>query len=91
MYLPTAQVEHVSMFDVAENLPAAHGMHELAPAAVPVFVIDPAPHPMHSSTFDAVEYVPAAQAVHVVAPADEPVSVIDPAWHGTQYDFSSSS
>ena len=77
--LPASHPVHAATAELVEYLPAAHGMHELAPAAVPVFVIDPAPHPMHSSTFDAVEYVPAAQAVHVVAPADEPVSVIDPA------------
>ena len=70
---------HDATFDVTEYLPVLHLLHELAPAAVPVFVIDPATHPMHSSTFDAVEYIPAAQAVHIVAPADEPVSVIDPA------------
>ena len=70
---------HKATFDAVEYLPAAHGVHELAPASVPVFVIEPAPHSMHDVTFDAVEYLPTSHAVHVVAPAAEPVPVIDPA------------
>ena len=44
-------------------------MHELAPALVPVFVIEPALQSVHEVSVDAVEYLPAAQGVHVVAPA----------------------
>ena len=60
-------------------MPAAHSRHAVAPALVPVFVIDPAAQSTHDATFDAVEYVPGAHAVHVVAPLPVPVSVIEPA------------
>ena len=73
--------------DITEYLPAPHSVHELAPALVPVFVIEPAPQSVHAATFDAVEYLPAAHAAHAVAPAAEPVSVIEPAWHGAQNDL----
>ena len=73
--------------DITEYLPAPHSVHELAPALVPVLVIEPAPQSLHAATFDAVEYLPAAHAVHVVAPAEEPVSVMEPAWHGAQNDL----
>ena len=73
--------------DIAEYLPAPHSVHELAPALVPVFVIEPAPQSVHAATFDAVEYLPAAHAAHAVAPAAEPVSVIEPAAHSEQYDL----
>ena len=77
----------LSANEVVEYLPAAHGVHELAPASVPVFVIEPAPHSMHDVTFDAVEYLPAPHAMHFVALAAVPVSVIDPAAHSEQYDL----
>ena len=73
--------------DITEYLPAPHSVHELAPALVPVFVIEPAPQSVHAATFDAVEYLPAAHAAHAVAPAAEPVSVIEPPWHGAQNDL----
>ena len=73
--------------DITEYLPAPHSVHELAPALVPVLVIEPAPQSLHAATFDAVEYLPAAHAAHAVAPAAEPVSVIEPAWHGAQNDL----
>ena len=73
--------------DITEYLPAPHSVHELAPALVPVFVIEPALQSVHAATFDAVEYLPAAHAAHAVAPAAEPVSVIEPAWHGAQNDL----
>ena len=73
--------------DITEYLPAPHSVHELAPALVPAFVIEPAPQSVHAATFDAVEYLPAAHAAHAVAPAAEPVSVIEPAWHGAQNDL----
>ena len=78
---------HDATVDAVEYLPAAHGVHELAPAAAPVFVIKPALHSMHDATFDAVEYLPAPHAVHFVALAAVPVSVIDPAAHSEQYDL----
>ena len=78
---------HKATFDAVEYLPAAHGVHELAPASAPVFVIEPALHSMHDATFDAVEYLPASHAVHFVAPADAPLSVIDPVSHDVQNDL----
>ena len=70
---------HEAAAEVAEYLPAAHSRHELAPALLPAFVMDPAPQSMHSATFDAVEYLPATHAVHAFAPVNAPVSVIEPA------------
>ena len=78
---------HEAAAEVAEYLPAAHSRHELAPALLPAFVIEPAPQSTHDAMFDAVEYLPATHAVQFVAPADEPVSVIDPAAHSEQYDL----
>ncbi len=76
---------HDEPVDVIEYLPAAHALHAIAPAAVPVSVIDPAPHSMHELVAEVAEYLPAAHAVHVVAAALLPVSVIEPALHGEQY------
>ena len=73
------QSVHDATCDATEYLPAAHSRHELAPAAAPVFVIEPAPQLVHDATFDPVEYMPAAHAVHAFAPSDDPVSVIEPA------------
>ena len=80
---------HAETLDAVEYLPAAHSTHELAPPKDPVFVIEPAPHPMHDESVDTVEYLPAPHAVHAVAPAADPVSVIDPAAHSEQYDLPS--
>ena len=79
-----------SAAEVAEYLPAPHSAHELAPARVPVFVIEPGSHSMQDESVEASEYVPAAHGVHVVAPDAEPLSVIDPAAHSEQYDLPSS-
>ena len=87
VYVPARQSEHDAKVDAVEYLPAAHGVHELAPASVPVFVIEPAPHSMHDVAFDAVEYLPASHAMHFVAPADVPLSVIDPVSHDVQNDL----
>ena len=78
---------HDGTFDAVEYLPALHEVHELAPALMPVFVIEPAPQSMHDATLDVVEYLPAMHAVHVVAAAAAPVSVIEPATHSEQYDL----
>ena len=43
-----AQLVHEATFDAVEYSPAAHAVHELAPAAVPVFVIDPAIHTLQN-------------------------------------------
>jgi hypothetical protein len=51
----------------------------LAPAAVPVFVIEPALQPVHDATFDCSEYVAGPHRLQVLAPAAVPVSVIEPA------------
>ena len=85
IYFPASHGVHASTFDAVEIVPAAHAVHELAPAKEPVFVIEPASHVMQPVEFD--EYSPAAHAVHVVAPAAEPVSVVEPAAHSEQYDF----
>lgn len=42
-----AQVEHDATLEVNEYVPAAHLLHLIAPALVPVFVIDPAPQVTH--------------------------------------------
>ena len=78
---------HDATFEATEYLPAPHSVHELAPALVPVFVIEPAPQSEHDAASDAVEYLPAAHAAHAVAPAAEPVSVIEPAAHSEQNDL----
>ena len=63
---------------------AGQARQTVAPALLPVFVIEPASQSVHEATFDAVEYLPASHAVHVVAPALVPVSVIEPAAHVMQ-------
>ena len=85
-YVPAAHLAHVLSADTVEYLPALHLLQELAPAMLPVFVIEPAMHSVHDSSDDAVEYLPASHAVHVVAPAAGPVFVIEPAWQPLQYD-----
>ena len=86
-YCPTLHASHAVTFDAAENLPCAHSMHVLAPALVPVLVIEPARHRAHFvSTAESAEYWPAVHAVQLVAPAAEPRPVIDPATQPEQYD-----
>ena len=41
------QFEHDATSEDNEYEPAAQGEHVVAPALVPEFVIDPAPHSMH--------------------------------------------
>ena len=51
-------------------MPAAHAIHALAPAMVPVFVIDPAGHTLQSpSSFEpaVAAYLPTSQSVHALA------------------------
>ena len=78
---------HDGTVDAVEYLPAAHSVHELAPALAPVFVMDPALQSVHDATFDAVEYLPAPHALHAVAPVAAPVLVIEPATHSEQNDL----
>ena len=73
------QLEHKATLDDNEYEPAAQGVHVVAPALVPVSVINPAPHDKHDATFEDNEYSPATHGVHVVAPALIPVFVMDPA------------
>ena len=75
---------HAATFDAVEYLPTAHTVHVMAPALVPVFVIEPASQSEHDATFEAFEYLPAEHAVHVVAPALVPVPVLEPATHTLQ-------
>ena len=70
-------------FDAVEYMPAAHCVHVVAPALLPVSVSEPAGQSMHDATSDLVEYFPALQAVHTVAPDAKPVSVIEPAKHAS--------
>ena len=76
-----AQFEHDATAEDNEYEPVAQGVHVVAPAFVPVFVMDPAPQVAHDATFEDNEYEPAAQGVHIVAPALVPVFVMDPAPH----------
>ena len=78
---------HAATFDAIEYLPTAHAVHVVAPALVPVLVMEPAVQPIQTPTLDAVEYLPAAHAVQVVAPAEEPVFVMEPGAHSEQYDL----
>ena len=73
------------MSDLVEYRPVLHFVHEVAPAPLPVSVIEPALQAEQASTADAVEYSPATQAMHALAPAALPVSVREPAWHCRQY------
>ena len=41
---PAAQSEHDATFEASEYVPAAHGVHVVAPDAEPLSVIDPAAH-----------------------------------------------
>ena len=75
-----AHVEHDATLEDNEYVPAAQGVQVVAPALVPVFVIDPAPQVEHDVVGDN-EYEPAAQGVQVVAPALVPVFVMEPAVH----------
>ena len=80
-YVPVPQSVHDATFEAVENLPAAHAAHELAPALVPVFVIEPAAHTMQSAAFVdplPATYLPAPHAVH-----DESVDAVEylPAAH----------
>ena len=75
-------------FDTVEYLPALHSMQELAPAADPVFVIEPAWQSVHEVSLGSVEYVPGRHLSHVVAPGSSSVlSVMEPAAQSGQYDF----
>ena len=81
------QSVHAATFDAVEYLPTAHAVHVVAPALVPVLVIDPSAQSVHEATFEAVEYLPTSHEVQFVAPAVSPVSVIEPAAHSEQYDL----
>ena len=61
------QVEHDATLEDNEYVPAAQGVHVVAPVLVPVFVNDMAPQVKHEAT-PGFEYFPAAQGVHEVAP-----------------------
>ena len=78
---------HDATSEVVEYLPAPHSVQMLAPAFVPVFVIEPAAHSVHNATFEVSEYLPATHGVQALAPALVPVSVIEPAAHSEQWDF----
>ena len=83
-YFPAGHDVQAATFESVEYLPTAHRVQMLAPAPVPVFVIEPALQSAHDESVDFSEYLPAAHAVHFVAPAEEPVSVIEPAAHSLQ-------
>jgi hypothetical protein len=67
---PAAHTVHAITLEAAENVPASHGEHALAPVSGPVLVTEPAAHLMHA--FALVDpllltYVPASQLVQAVA------------------------
>jgi hypothetical protein len=78
---------HDAAAEVIEYVPPPHSLHEVAPAPVPVFVIEPAAQSVHDATFEVVEYLLATHAVQFVAPILVPVFVTDPAAHSEQYDL----
>jgi hypothetical protein len=49
VYSPAPQFLQLSTADVLENIPAAHAVHVLAPAAEPVLVMEPTAHMKHKS------------------------------------------
>ena len=60
---------HAATFDAIEYLPTAHAVHVVAPALVPVFVMDPALQSVHEASLGSIEYVPAVHTVHRCAAA----------------------
>ena len=78
------QSVHVATFDAVEYLPTAHAVHVVAPALVPVLVMEPAAQSVHDGTLEAAEYLATAHAAQVVAPAEEPVFVMEPGAHSEQ-------
>ena len=83
-YFPAGHDVQAATFESIEYLPTAHGVQTLAPAPVPVLVIEPASQSAHVESVDFAEYLPAAHGVQLVAPAEEPVLVIEPAAHASQ-------
>ena len=79
-----SQSVHDATSEAVEYLPAPHSVHVLAPALVPMFVIEPAAQSVHDATLEAVEYLPATHGVQFVAPAATPESVIEPAAQSEQ-------
>ena len=63
MYFAAGQLLQACMFERVEYLPAAHAVHVVAPAPVPLFVIDPGPQLMHRVEPSLVTYVAAAQSL----------------------------
>ena len=74
-------VEHEATFDDNEYKPAAQRVHVVAPALVPVFVIEPAGHEEHEVTFDDNEYKPGVQGEHVDVPPLVPIVAMEPGPH----------
>ena len=87
--MPVPQLVHELTFDAAEYLPAAHRLHAVAPALVPMSVIDPAAHSAQSSILVdplPATYLPAPQLIHDESvgaaeylPAAHAVHVVAPA------------
>ena len=55
-YLPAPQSVHDPTFDAVEYLPASHSVHAVAPAAVPVFVFEPAAQAIHADSPSVTAY-----------------------------------
>ena len=85
-YLPAPQSLQAGTFERIEYLPPAHFVHVVAPALVPVFVIEPAPQETQP-VVELSEYLPTGHRVHVFALGLLPVSVAEPAWQSAQYDL----
>ena len=53
--LPARHVAHALVSDLSENVPTGHSLHELAPAAAPLFVIEPAAHFLQNASVELAE------------------------------------
>ena len=68
--------------EFVEYCPAVHSVHILAPASVPLLVIQPARQLVHEGCFGVVANLPASHLVHDSAPLA--FSVIEPGRHSKQ-------
>ena len=84
-YFPRGHGRQAIAVDAAEYLPAAHGVHAVAPSRIPVFVTEPAAHAVHAGSVERGEYWPGRQLTQFVAPVPLPFCVIEPAWQLALY------
>ena len=67
-YWPTAHCVQASTSDAAENFPAAHAVHAVAPTLGPVLVMDPAAQSMQLASPSVCVYLPAAHILQNRSP-----------------------